>query len=36
VSPKGYADTLAVLDPRRVADLDLTGSGSETITRLRR
>lgn len=33
-SPKGL-DTLRVLDPRRVAYLDLTGSGSETIAHLR-
>ena len=35
VSPKGYADTFAVLDPRTVAYLDLTGSGVETIAHLR-
>jgi hypothetical protein len=35
VSPKGYRDTFAVLDPRRVAYLDLTGSGAETIAHLR-
>src|SRR5215472_14288319 len=35
VSPKGYQDTFAVLGPRRVAYLDLTGSGSETIAHLR-
>jgi len=29
VSPKGY-DTFAVIDPRTVAYLDLTGSGAET------
>ncbi len=34
VSPKGL-DTFAVLDPRRVAYLDLTGSGVETIAHLR-
>jgi hypothetical protein len=34
VSPKGY-DTLRVLDPSRVAYLDLTGSGVETIAHLR-
>lgn len=33
VSPKGY-DTLAVLGPTRVAYLDLTGSGAETIAHL--
>ncbi len=35
VSPKGYRDTFAVLDPRTVAYLDLTGSGAETIAHLR-
>lgn len=34
LSPKGY-DTLRVLDPRRVAYLDLTGSGVETVAHLR-
>jgi hypothetical protein len=34
VSPKGL-DTLRVLGPRRVAYLDLTGSGVETIAHLR-
>ena len=34
VSPKGYADTFAVLGPHRVAYLDLTGSGAETIAHL--
>lgn len=34
VSPKGY-DSLRVLGPRRVAYLDLTGSGAETIGHLR-
>ena len=34
LSPKGY-DTLRVLGPRRVAYLDLTGSGVETIAHLR-
>lgn len=34
VSPKGL-DTLRVLSPRRVAYLDLTGSGVETIAHLR-
>ena len=34
VSPKGY-DTFRVLDPHRVAYLDLTGSGAETIAHLR-
>ncbi|HEX4656887.1 MAG TPA: pyridoxamine 5'-phosphate oxidase family protein, partial [Streptosporangiaceae bacterium] len=31
VSPKGYRDTFAVLGPRTVAYVDLTGSGAETI-----
>jgi hypothetical protein len=31
VSPKGYADTFAVVDEQTVAYLDLYGSGSETI-----
>jgi hypothetical protein len=35
LSPKGYRDTFAVLDPRTVAYLDLTGSGAETIAHLR-
>jgi hypothetical protein len=34
LSPKGH-DTLRVLDPTRVAYLDLTGSGVETIAHLR-
>jgi hypothetical protein len=34
VSPKGY-DTFRVLDERRVAYLDLTGSGIETIAHIR-
>ena len=34
LSPKGY-DTLRVLGPTRVAYLDLTGSGVETIAHLR-
>jgi hypothetical protein len=34
ISPKGL-DTLRVLGPRRVAWLDLTGSGAETIAHLR-
>jgi hypothetical protein len=34
LSPKGY-DTLRVLGPARVAYLDLTGSGVETIAHLR-
>ncbi len=35
VSPKGMAGTFAVLDGHRVAYLDLTGSGVETIAHLR-
>jgi Pyridoxamine 5'-phosphate oxidase len=35
VSPKGYRDTFAVLGPRTVAYLDLTGSGAETIAHVR-
>jgi len=35
VSPKGFDGTFAVLDERRVAYLDLTGSGIETIAHLR-
>src|SRR5689334_12298091 len=35
VSPKGGAGTLVVLDPLRVAYLDYTGSGAETIAHLR-
>jgi hypothetical protein len=35
LSPKGYRDTFAVLGPRQVAYLDLTGSGAETIAHLR-
>jgi predicted pyridoxine 5'-phosphate oxidase superfamily flavin-nucleotide-binding protein len=35
VSPKGLDGTFAVLDPHRVAYLDLTGSGVETIAHLR-
>lgn len=31
LAPKGRADTLATLDERTVAYLDLTGSGAETI-----
>ena len=34
VSPKGLAGTFAVLDDRRVAYLDLTGSGIETVAHL--
>ena len=35
ISPKGMAGTFAVLGPRRVAYLDYTGSGAETIAHLR-
>jgi hypothetical protein len=35
LSPKGLSGTFAVLDPRTVAYLDLTGSGVETIAHLR-
>ena len=35
ISPKGLRDTFAVLGPRSVAYLDLTGSGIETIAHLR-
>ncbi len=35
VSPKGLNGTFAVLDERRVAYLDLTGSGIETVAHLR-
>jgi hypothetical protein len=35
VSPKGYRDTFVILSPLRVAYLDLTGSGAETIAHLR-
>ena len=35
LSPKGMTGTFAVLDERRVAYLDLTGSGVETIAHLR-
>lgn len=35
LSPKGYADTFAVLDDHTVAYLDLFGSGVETIAHLR-
>lgn len=34
LSPKGLADTLAVLSPHRVAYLDLGGSGNETHAHL--
>jgi len=35
VSPKGLEGSFAVLGPREVAYLDLTGSGAETIAHLR-
>jgi hypothetical protein len=35
ISPKGPIGTLRVLGPRRVAYLDLTGSGAETVAHLR-
>src|SRR5215208_560602 len=35
VSPKGPGGTLRVLGPKRVAYLDLVGSGAETIAHLR-
>ncbi|WP_433371685.1 pyridoxamine 5'-phosphate oxidase family protein [Streptosporangium sp. CA-115845] len=35
MSPKGYADTFAVLDDTTIAYLDLDGSGVETISHLR-
>jgi hypothetical protein len=35
VSPKGMSGTFAVLGPHRVAYLDYTGSGAETIAHLR-
>lgn len=35
LSPKGGLGTLVVLDPHRVAYLDLTASGAETIAHLR-
>jgi hypothetical protein len=35
LSPKGIAGSFAVLGPRSVAYLDLTGSGAETIAHLR-
>lgn len=35
VSPKGMAGTFAVLDDHRVAYLDYTGSGTETVAHLR-
>jgi Pyridoxamine 5'-phosphate oxidase len=35
VSPKGLDGTFAVVDPHRVAYLDLTGSGIETVAHVR-
>jgi len=35
VSPKGHADTFAILDDTTVAYLDLTGSGIETLAHIR-
>lgn len=35
ISPKGHADTFAVLDERTVAYVDLTGSGAESLAHLR-
>src|SRR3954452_24412895 len=35
VSPKGLDGTFAVLGPHRVAYLDLTGSGIETVAHVR-
>src|SRR5260370_7007138 len=35
VSPKGCRSTFAVLGPRTVAYLDLTGTGAETIAHIR-
>lgn len=35
LSPKGLDGTFAIIDPRMVAYLDLTGSGVETIAHLR-
>jgi pyridoxamine 5'-phosphate oxidase-like protein len=35
VSPKGPIDSLRILGPRRVAYVDLVGSGAETIAHLR-
>ena len=35
LSPKGYRDTLAIIDSMTLAYLDLTGSGAETIAHLR-
>ena len=35
VSPKGPIGTFAILEPRRVAYLDFSGSGAETVAHLR-
>ncbi|MGB8330943.1 MAG: pyridoxamine 5'-phosphate oxidase family protein [Polyangiales bacterium] len=35
LSPKGLTGTFAIIDPRTIAYLDLTGSGVETIAHLR-
>ena len=35
VSPKGHTDTFAVISDTRVAYLDLTGSGAESVAHLR-
>jgi hypothetical protein len=35
VSPKGLQGSFSVVDPNRVAYLDLTGSGAETIAHVR-
>lgn len=35
LSPKGYRDTFAIIDPLTIAYLDLTGSGAETIAHVR-
>lgn len=35
LSPKGYQDSFCILDAQRVAYLDYTGSGAETIAHLR-
>lgn len=35
MSPKGFDGTFSVVGPRRVAYLDLTGSGIETVAHVR-
>jgi hypothetical protein len=35
LSPKGYAETFAIIDDHTVAYLDMNGSGAETIAHLR-